>query len=53
MPVSYRTKMRALLLQLPIQTHGFFFSNENIPLAPAYLQLIAGEVGIDADLLPG
>ena len=45
--------MKVLLLQLPIQTHDFFFSNENIPLAPAYLQVIATEMGIDADLLPG
>jgi radical SAM superfamily enzyme YgiQ (UPF0313 family) len=44
--------MKVLLLQLPIQTHDFFFSNENIPLAPAYLQGIALEQGIDAALLP-
>ena len=45
-------KMKVLLLQLPIQTHDFFFSNENIPLASAYLQAIALEEGVAADLLP-
>ena len=45
--------MKVLLFQLPIQTHDFFFSNENIPLAPAYLQIIASDLGIDAELLPG
>jgi radical SAM superfamily enzyme YgiQ (UPF0313 family) len=45
--------MKVLLFQLPIQTHDFFFSNENIPLACAYLQTIAMEQGIDAALLPG
>jgi uncharacterized Fe-S cluster-containing radical SAM superfamily protein len=45
--------MRILLLQLPIQTHDFFFSNENIPLASACLQMIAVERGMDATLLPG
>jgi radical SAM superfamily enzyme YgiQ (UPF0313 family) len=44
--------MKVLLLQLPIQTHDFFFSNENIPLAPAYLQVIASGQGVTADLLP-
>ncbi|OGP90800.1 MAG: hypothetical protein A2157_04940 [Deltaproteobacteria bacterium RBG_16_47_11] len=44
--------MKVLLLQLPIQTHDFFFSHENIPLASAYLQVIASEQGIDAELLP-
>ena len=44
--------MKVLLLQLPIQTHDFFFSNENIPLAPAYLQIIASDLGVDAELLP-
>ena len=44
--------MKVLLLQLPIQTHDFFFSNENIPLASAYLQAIASEEGVTADLLP-
>lgn len=40
------------MLQLPIQTHDFFFSHENIPLASAYLQMIASEQGADAELLP-
>jgi hypothetical protein len=44
--------MKVLLLQLPIQGHDFFFSNENIPLAPAYLLTIARQRGVDADLLP-
>ena len=44
--------MKVLLLQLPIQTHDFFFSNENIPLASAYLQAIAVEQGVDAVILP-
>jgi radical SAM superfamily enzyme YgiQ (UPF0313 family) len=43
--------MKVLLLQLPIQTHDFFFSNENIPLASAYLQAIAAEGGVDAVIL--
>ena len=44
--------MRVFLLQLPIQGHDFFFSNENIPLAASYLQWIAEAHGIDAELLP-
>jgi radical SAM superfamily enzyme YgiQ (UPF0313 family) len=44
--------VKIILLQLPIQSHDFFFSNENIPLAPAYLQAIARQKGIDAHLLP-
>ncbi len=46
-------RLKILLLQLPIQTHDFFFSHENIPLASAYLQMIASEQGVDAELLPG
>ena len=46
-------RLKILLLQLPIQTHDFFFSHENIPLASAYLQMIASEQGADAELLPG
>lgn len=45
--------MKLLLLQLPLQSHDFFFSRENIPLASAYLQVIAREQGIPAELLPG
>jgi radical SAM superfamily enzyme YgiQ (UPF0313 family) len=44
--------MKVLLLQLPIQTHDFFFSSENIPLASAYLQAIAAEQGVEAIILP-
>ena len=44
--------MKLYLLQLPIQGHDFFYSNENIPLAASYLQSIAGAEGIDAELLP-
>ncbi|MGQ9647206.1 MAG: B12-binding domain-containing radical SAM protein [Thermodesulfobacteriota bacterium] len=44
--------MKVFLLQLPLQSHDFFFSHENIPLAPAYLQVIAKQQGIDAELLP-
>jgi radical SAM superfamily enzyme YgiQ (UPF0313 family) len=44
--------MKLFLLQLPIQGHDFFFSNENIPLAASYLQGIAEAHGIDAELLP-
>ncbi len=43
---------KALLLQLPLQTHDFFFSHENIPLASAYLQVISYRHGFDAELLP-
>jgi radical SAM superfamily enzyme YgiQ (UPF0313 family) len=44
--------MKVLLLQLPIQGHDFFFSNENIPLAASYLQSIAEAQGIHVELLP-
>jgi radical SAM superfamily enzyme YgiQ (UPF0313 family) len=44
--------MKLLLLQLPLQSHDFFFSHENIPLASAYLQVIARQQGIHAQLLP-
>lgn len=44
--------MKILLLQLPLQGHDFFFSHENIPLASAYLQVIATQEGMDAELLP-
>lgn len=44
--------MKAILLQLPVQGHDFFYSNENIPLACAYLQAIGKKHGIDAALLP-
>jgi radical SAM superfamily enzyme YgiQ (UPF0313 family) len=44
--------MKISLLQLPIQGHDFFFSNENIPLAAAYLKAIAARQGIDVELVP-
>lgn len=44
--------MKLLLLQLPLQSHDFFFSRENVPLASAYLQVIARQQGIQAELLP-
>jgi len=44
--------MKLLLLQLPLQSHDFFFSRENVPLASAYLQGIARQQAIQADLLP-
>jgi hypothetical protein len=44
--------MKLFLLQLPLQSHDFFFSHENIPLASAYLQVIARQQGIHAELLP-
>lgn len=44
--------IRIILLQLPIQGYDFFFSHENIPLAPAYLHAIASELGIEAEILP-
>ena len=44
--------MKILLLQLPIQGHDFFFSNENIPLAAAYLKAVAAEFSIDVQLVP-
>jgi hypothetical protein len=44
--------MKVILLQLPLQGHDFFFSHENIPLAAAYLQVIASQQGVDAELLP-
>ncbi len=44
--------MKVILLQLPLQGHDFFFSHENIPLAAAYLQVIASRQRVDAELLP-
>jgi hypothetical protein len=44
--------MKVILLQLPLQGHDFFFSQENIPLATAYLQVIASRQGADTELLP-
>jgi len=44
--------MKIILIQLPIQGHDFFFSNENIPLAPSYLKAIASQLGFEAQLLP-
>ncbi len=44
--------MNLFLLQLPIQGHDFFYSQENIPLAASYLQRIAEDEGINAELLP-
>jgi len=44
--------MKALLLQLPIQGHDFFFSRENVPLAAAYLKAIGVRKGVDIDLVP-
>ena len=44
--------MKILLLQLPIQGHDFFFSNENIPLAAAYLKAVASREDIDVKLVP-
>ena len=47
-----RRRMKILLLQLPIQGHDFFFSNENIPLAGAYLKAVAARQDIDVELVP-
>ena len=44
--------MKIFLLQLPIQAHDFFFSNENIPLAAAYLKAVASREDIDVKLVP-
>ena len=44
--------MKALLLQLPIQGHDFFFSNENIPLAAADLKAVAPRGDIDVEMVP-
>jgi len=44
--------MKIFLLQLPIQGHDFFFSNENIPLAAAYLKAVASREDIDVKLVP-
>ena len=44
--------MKILLLQLPIQGHDFFFSNENIPLAAAYLKAAGARRDIDVELVP-
>jgi radical SAM superfamily enzyme YgiQ (UPF0313 family) len=44
--------MKILLLQLPIQGHDFFYSNENIPLAAAYLKAVAARQDIDVELVP-
>lgn len=44
--------MKVLLLQLPVQTHDFFYSKENVPLACAYLQLIGRKAGLDVEMVP-
>ena len=44
--------MKILLLQLPIQGHDFFYSNENIPLAAAYLKAAGARRDIDVELVP-
>lgn len=44
--------MKALLLQLPIQGHDFFFSRENIPLAAAYLKAMGNLYGADVEIVP-
>ncbi len=44
--------MKAILLQLPIQGHDFFYSNENIPLAAACLQAIGTNEDAEVKLLP-
>ena len=49
MPVSL---MKIILMQLPIQGTDFFYSNENIPLAPACLKAVAAGQGKDVVLLP-
>jgi len=37
--------MMIILMQLPIQGTDFFYSNENIPLAPACLKAVAAGQG--------
>ncbi len=44
--------MKVLLLQLPVQTHDFFYSKENVPLACSYLQLTGREAGFDVEMVP-
>jgi radical SAM superfamily enzyme YgiQ (UPF0313 family) len=44
--------MKIILVQLPIQGADFFYSNENIPLAPACLKAVAVGQGNDVVLLP-
>lgn len=44
--------MKVLLLQLPIQGHDLFFSKENIPLAAAYLKVVASREDMDVELVP-
>ncbi len=44
--------LKIILIQLPIQGYDFFFSHENIPLAPAYLHAIASEFGMEVEILP-
>jgi radical SAM superfamily enzyme YgiQ (UPF0313 family) len=50
--IMKRNPMKILLLQLPIQGHDFFYSNENIPLAAAYLKAVAARQDIDVELVP-
>ncbi len=45
-------RLKVILIQLPLQGHDFFYSNENIPIASAYLRTIAKEEGIEAEILP-
>jgi hypothetical protein len=44
--------MKIILMQLPIQGSDFFYSNENIPLAPACLRAVAIGQSKDVVLLP-
>ena len=46
------TLMNIILVQLPLQGPDFFYSNENIPLAPACLRAVAIGQSKDVVLLP-
>jgi radical SAM superfamily enzyme YgiQ (UPF0313 family) len=43
---------KAVLLQLPVQGHDFFFSRENIPLAAACLAAVGRSLGAEVEILP-
>jgi radical SAM superfamily enzyme YgiQ (UPF0313 family) len=46
--------MRAILLQLPVQTHDYLYSRENLPLALGYLAACAGSAlpQVDVTIAP-
>lgn len=42
--------MKAILLELPVQTHDYLYSRENVPLALGYLTACAGSAVPQVDV---